>query len=89
MGVSNERGLWQTEKGRGEISPRGKRKRVWILTYHLHNLRVYVICDDTTLGGDVFQHLMEGLSLDLFSFEFRICVVEIEQDCTLMQLFDE
>lgn len=32
---------------------------------------------------------MKGLGLDLLSFKFCICVVEIEQDCTLMQLFDE
>ena len=59
------------------------------LTYHLDNLRVYVICDDTTLGGDVFEHFMEGLSLDLLSLELGVGIVEVKEDCALMQLPDE
>lgn len=32
--------------------------KIGIWAHHLNNLRVYVICDDTTLGGDIFQHFV-------------------------------
>ena len=47
-------------------------------THHLHNLRVYVISDDTALGGDIFQHLVQSLGLDLLPLELGISVVEVE-----------
>ena len=58
-------------------------------THHLDNLWVYVIGYHLSLGGDIFQHLVQSLCLDLLSLEFRIGVVKVEQDCALMQLADE
>ena len=58
-------------------------------THHADHLWVYSLCDYTTLGGDIFEHLMQSLCLDLLSFELRACVIEIKQDTTLVQLFNE
>lgn len=58
-------------------------------TYHLDHLWVYVFSDHTTLRGDVLQHFVEGLSLDLFSFQFSISVVKVEQHSALMEFLDK
>ena len=58
-------------------------------TYHPHNLGVYIIRDDFTLGSNVLEQFGKGLCFHLFALKFGICVVEIEQDCTLVQLLDE
>lgn len=58
-------------------------------TYHVDNLRVYVLGNNTTLGCDVFQHFVQCLCLDLFAFEFCTRVIKIEKDTALMELLDE
>lgn len=58
-------------------------------THHFDDLWVYVICYHFPLGGDVLQHLVQSLSFDLFALELRIGIVEVEEDCALMQLLDE
>jgi hypothetical protein len=58
-------------------------------TDHVDNLGVYILSDDSTLSCDIFQHLMESLSLDLLSFELGTRVVEIEKHTTLVELLDE
>ena len=39
-------------------------------THHLHDLWVYIISDDAALSGDVFEHFMESLGLNLLALEF-------------------
>jgi hypothetical protein len=58
-------------------------------TDHVDHLGVYVLSDDSTLGCDIFQHLMESLSFDLLSFEFGTGVVEIEKYTALIELLDK
>lgn len=58
-------------------------------TYHLDHLGVYILGDDTALVSDVFEHLVQGLSLDLLALEVRAGVVEVEENVTLMELADE
>ena len=60
-----------------------------IPTYHLHNLRVYVLGDYTSLGGDILQHFVQGLRLDLLAFEFGVGIVEVEDNGALVQFLDE
>lgn len=60
-----------------------------IYTDHVDNLGVYVFSNDSTLSCDIFQHLVEGLSLDLLSFEFGTRVIEIEKDTTLIEFLDK
>ena len=58
-------------------------------TYHLHHLRVYVFSDNITLRGDVLQHLVQRLGLDLLPLQLGVCIVEIEKDRALMKFLDE
>lgn len=58
-------------------------------TNHANDLWVYILGDDTPLGGDVLKHLVKRLGFDLLALEFRTGVVEVEQDATLVELLDE
>jgi hypothetical protein len=60
-----------------------------IYTDHVDNLGVYVLSNDSTLSCDIFQHLVESLSLDLLSFEFGTRVVEIEKYTALIEFLDK
>lgn len=62
---------------------------VQTMTDHVHYFRVYILCDDTTLSSDVFQHLMQSLGFDLFSLELRASIVKIKQYTALVNLLDE
>ena len=57
--------------------------------YHVNNLRVYDLSNDSALSCDVFQHLVEGLSFDLLSFEFSTCIIEVEEHAALIEFFDK
>jgi hypothetical protein len=41
------------------------------------------------LLGDVLEHLVQRLRLDLFPLELRARVVEVEHDAALLELLDE
>jgi hypothetical protein len=41
------------------------------------------------LGGNIIEHLMESLGLDLLALELCAGVIEVEQDTTLMEFLDE
>lgn len=69
----------------GNVSQNQQRKR----THHLNNLGVYVISNHTPLSGDILQHFVQSLSLNLLALELRVGVVEVEQNCALMQFLDE
>lgn len=58
-------------------------------TDHVDDLGVYILSNDSALSCDIFQHLVEGLSLDLLSFKFGAGVVEIEQYTTLVEFLDK
>jgi hypothetical protein len=58
-------------------------------TDHANHLWVYILGDHTALGGDIVEHLMEGLGLDLLALELCAGVVEIEQDATLVEFLDK
>lgn len=60
-----------------------------MLTYHVDYLGVYTFSDDSTLGGDIFQHLVKGLSLDLLALELGTRVIEVKKDTALVELLDE
>ena len=57
--------------------------------YHFDHLGVYILRNHTPLGRDVFQHLVQCLSLDLLSLQFGIGVVEVEDNSALVKLFDK
>jgi hypothetical protein len=58
-------------------------------THHADHLWIYGLGDHPALSGDVFEHLMQGLGLDLLSPELRAGVVKVEEDATLLELLDE
>ena len=41
------------------------------------------------MGGDILEHLVEGLGLDLLAFKLCAGIVEIKKDATLVEFFDE
>lgn len=55
------------------------------VTYHIDDLRVYILGNNTTLGCNIIEHLVEGLGLYLFALELRACIVKIEENGTLMK----
>jgi hypothetical protein len=55
-------------------------------TYHANYLWVYAFGYHASLGGDIFEHLMKRLRLDLLSLQLRTGVVKVENDAALVQL---
>lgn len=47
-------------------------------TNHVDNLGVYVFSNDVPLSGDILEHFMQGLCLDLFTFELGARVIEVK-----------
>lgn len=58
-------------------------------THHVDNLRIDVLSDDAALGSDILEHLVEGLGFDLLALELCTRVVEVKEDATLVELFEE
>lgn len=40
-----------------------------VATYHIDGLRVDNLCNDAVLSGQIFDHLVQGGTLDLLPFE--------------------
>ena len=60
------RGWSQTFKGFRHLISEAERRS----TYHIYDLRVHTLSDNTSLSGDVFEHFMESLGLNLLALEF-------------------
>lgn len=58
-------------------------------THHRNNFGIDLLRDDTSLGGDVLQHLVQRLTLDALALQIRARVVEVEDDGALLELVDE
>jgi len=52
----------------------GKRQEM----YHVDNLGVYILGDHPSLSGDVLEHFVQSLRFNLFTFELRAGIVEVE-----------
>lgn len=57
--------------------------------HHVNDLRVYSLSNNSSLGGDIFQHFVKSGSLDLLPPQLGTSVVEIEEYRTLVELSDE
>lgn len=58
-------------------------------THHIYDLGIHILSDNASLGGDILEHFMKSLGLDLLALELRARIVEIEQDFALGQFLDE
>lgn len=57
--------------------------------HHGDDLWVDLLGDHTSLTGNVIEHLMQRLRLDLLSFELLAGIVEVKHDGALSQLANE
>jgi hypothetical protein len=46
--------------------------------YHANHLRVYSLSNDSSLGGNIFQHFVKRGSFDLLPPQLGASVIEIE-----------
>lgn len=60
-----------------------------MIAYHVDYLRVYCFSDDSALSGDIFQHLMKCLSLDLLALKLGTRVIKVEQNAALIQFLNK
>ena len=59
------------------------------VTYHVDDLRVYILGNNATLGCNIVEHLMQGLGLYLLASKLRAGIVKIKENGTLMKFSDE
>lgn len=57
--------------------------------HHIDHLRVYSLSNNSSLGGNIFQHFVKSGSFDLLPPQLRTSVIEIEEYRTLVELSDE
>lgn len=58
-------------------------------THHGDDLWVDLLRNDSSLSGDILEHLVKSLSLDALTLKVRAGVVEVEDDGALLKLSDE
>lgn len=58
-------------------------------THHGDNLRVYTLCDDSSLSGYIVEHFVKGLRFDLFPAKLRARIIKVEYNRALMQFSDK
>lgn len=66
-----------------------RESRSRVVAHHGHNLWVDLLRNDSSLGGDVLEHLVQRLALDALALQVRASVVEVKHDCALLQLSDK
>jgi len=60
-----------------------------IRTHHVDNFRVYRLGNNSSLGGNIFQHFVKCRSFDLLAPQLGTSIIEIEDYGTLVQLSNE